>query len=472
MANYTVKKGDTLSAIAKQYGTTYQEIAKANGISNPNLIYAGQVLKIGDDSKSEDSSTTSKDQTTTKPTTTTPSTTSPTTNGFSYGEYKPSDSVAQAEQLLNQQLAQKPGGYQSTWQDQLNDMVQQILNREDFSYDLNGDALYQQYKDQYMTQGKMAMMDTMGQAQAMTGGYGNSYAQSVGQQAYQGYLQELNDKVPELYQLALNRYMMEGDAMYEQAALMAQMEDQDYGRYRDQVADWQTERDYLAGRYDTERDYDYGMWADGRDFAYGQYADDRAFAYQQERDRVADEQWQKEYDEMVRQYNQNYALSASKASGSSGSSSSSSKSSSSKSSSSTNSNSNDSVSYDNGGLSRTGVMAIQRALGVTADGKWGPETAAAAKAKWGVSTASEAYQKFTGGQDKDGDGWKDSSTNYYDQLLGAVSTAKGAYSKQSASERQKAYQESVAAINDAYKKGQITAAQKTELLRIATPSSR
>lgn len=43
---YTVKKGDTLSAIAKKYGTTYQELAKANGIANPNLIYPGQKLKI------------------------------------------------------------------------------------------------------------------------------------------------------------------------------------------------------------------------------------------------------------------------------------------------------------------------------------------------------------------------------------------------------------------------------------------
>ena len=43
---YTVKSGDTLSGIASKYGTTYQELAKKNGISNPNLIHPGQVLKI------------------------------------------------------------------------------------------------------------------------------------------------------------------------------------------------------------------------------------------------------------------------------------------------------------------------------------------------------------------------------------------------------------------------------------------
>lgn len=43
---YTVKSGDTLSGIASKYGTTYQEIARKNGITNPNKIYPGQVLKI------------------------------------------------------------------------------------------------------------------------------------------------------------------------------------------------------------------------------------------------------------------------------------------------------------------------------------------------------------------------------------------------------------------------------------------
>lgn len=43
---YTVKKGDTLSGIASKYGTTYQALAKYNGIENPSLIYPGQKIKI------------------------------------------------------------------------------------------------------------------------------------------------------------------------------------------------------------------------------------------------------------------------------------------------------------------------------------------------------------------------------------------------------------------------------------------
>ena len=125
-------------------------------------------------------------------------------------------------------------GYQSQYRDQIKGLYDQIANRKDFTYDVNADAMYQQLKDQYVQGGRMAMMDTMGQAQAMTGGYGNSYAQGVGQQAYQGYLQGLNDQVPNLYQMALNRYLQQGDQMLDQYSMLTAQEAQDYARWQDQ----------------------------------------------------------------------------------------------------------------------------------------------------------------------------------------------------------------------------------------------
>ena len=233
--------------------------------------------------------------------------------------YTPSDTVTQAEQLLNQQLSQKPGAYQSQWQEQINQLLQQITNREKFSYNVNEDAMYQQYADMYTQQGKKAAMDTMGQAQTMTGGYGNSFAQSAGQQAYQAYLQKLNEVVPELHGMALDQYNQEGQNLMNQFAILGDQEDKEYGRYMDSMNAWLAERDFLADRYDTERDYDYGMWADARDYAY-----------QQERDEIADEQWQKEFAEAQRQFNKQMSLksggsgggsSGKKSSGSSGKSS-------------------------------------------------------------------------------------------------------------------------------------------------------
>ena len=183
---------------------------------------------------------------------------------FTYEDYKESEAVKGAADDLNAHLATKPGEYQSQWQSQLDSLMNSIMNREKFSYDFNGDALYQQYKDKYIQQGKMAMQDTMGQAAAMTGGYGNSYAASVGNQAYQAQLNNLNDIIPELYQMALDKYSREGQELYNQYGMLADRENLDYSRYRDTVSDFLTERDYLQGRYDTERGFDYSKYVDDR----------------------------------------------------------------------------------------------------------------------------------------------------------------------------------------------------------------
>ncbi len=94
--------------------------------------------------------------------------------------------------------------------DQATAIYDKIMNRGEFSYDVNKDKLYQQYRDLYAQMGRSAMEDTMGQAVALTGGYGSTYSQNAGQQAYNAYLQKLNEVVPELYNAAYNRYNQEG----------------------------------------------------------------------------------------------------------------------------------------------------------------------------------------------------------------------------------------------------------------------
>ncbi len=218
---------------------------------------------------------------------------------FSYKDYQESDRVKKLAERLAQLEAQKPGDWTGgQYGQQMQEALDAIKNRKKFSYDLNGDALYQQYKDKYVQQGKQAMQDTMGQAAALTGGYASTYGQAVGQQQYDAYLQNLNDVVPELYQLALSRYQMEGDDLKTQYSLLADQYQQEYGQYRDKVGDWQTERNFLSGRYDSERNLDYGMWGDARDFAYTDY-----------RNGIADEQWRRQYEESVRQFNEQMALS-------------------------------------------------------------------------------------------------------------------------------------------------------------------
>ena len=223
---------------------------------------------------------------------------------FTYKDYIESEKVKQAQAALDTHNAAKPLDYQSKYGSLAEEAANAWANRDKFTYDLNGDALYQQYKDKYIQQGRLAMQDTIGQASAMTGGYGNSYAATAGNQAYQASLQNLNDIVPQLYQMAYDQYNQEGQDMLNKYNLYNDMENQEYGRYRDTVSDWTSQRDYLANAYNNERTYDRSIYDTDKNFAYGTWSDDRNYAYQVERDRIADEQWQKTFDESVRQYNE------------------------------------------------------------------------------------------------------------------------------------------------------------------------
>lgn len=162
------------------------------------------------------------------------------------------DRAQQSQAALDSHLSTKPGAYQSKYQGQIEETMKNIANRKPFAYNVNEDALYQQYKDRYTQMGKQAMRDTMGQAAALTGGYGNTYAQNVGQQAYGQYMQGLTDKIPELYQLALDKYDRDAAAEKEKYNLYKDADSTDYSRWADQVNQWNTDRSYLSDRADTE----------------------------------------------------------------------------------------------------------------------------------------------------------------------------------------------------------------------------
>lgn len=115
--------------------------------------------------------------------------------------------------------------YDSKYDEQLADLYNQITQRKPFEYSTDDDMLYQQYLQKYTQQGQQAMRDTMGQAAALTGGYGSSYGQAVGQQTYDAYLQQLNDILPELQDAAYKRYTAEGDRLNQQYGMLTDMDD-------------------------------------------------------------------------------------------------------------------------------------------------------------------------------------------------------------------------------------------------------
>lgn len=214
------------------------------------------------------------------------SATNPTATG-----YNPSAAVNSAKQAYTVHNSKKPSAYTGKYDKLINDNLNNILNRKQFSYDANKDALYNQYKDMYTRNGQTAMQDTMGNAALLTGGYGNSYATTAGQQAYNSYMQQLNDKIPELEQRAYERYRDETNDLYNQNNLLTNLDSTDYSRYRDKMSDYLNDRDFYYNTYNNERNFDYGKYRDD----VGDAKDDRNFNYQKGRDSVSDDQWQKTF---------------------------------------------------------------------------------------------------------------------------------------------------------------------------------
>lgn len=200
---------------------------------------------------------------------------------FKYKDYEESERLRRLAEEYNQKKAAAPKDYTFAYSGEMDRLFDSMQNRKPFSYDPNKDAFYNQYADLYKRQGKLAMKDTMGQAANLTGGYANSFAQSAGQQAYNAYMQNLNDVVPELYQLAYDKYNQQGQDLMDRYSLLAAADADAYARHRDKVSDYQSELARLASEYQTEREREYNDYLTEREYALNQYIDERDFEEQQ-----------------------------------------------------------------------------------------------------------------------------------------------------------------------------------------------
>ena len=218
--------------------------------------------------------------------------------------------------------------YADSYGSRIEEMLGQIQNRDPFSYDAASDPLYQQYEERYTREGNRAMNDTLASIASGAGGM-NSYAVTAAQQANNNYMAQLADRIPELQQLAYEMYMQDYDNQLTELNLLRDMGQTEYNRYRDQYSDYMTNRntayqEYLDSierkmaemgllqsmdetQYNRYRDT-MNDWRDDRDFVYGSYRDDMGdykwseeFGYQKERDEVADNQWREQFDHNVSQ---------------------------------------------------------------------------------------------------------------------------------------------------------------------------
>ena len=210
--------------------------------------------------------------------------------------------------------------YESKYQAQIDQGMNNILNREKFNYDPMKDANYQALAGLYSQQGNKAAKDTMADAATLNGGYGSSFAQTAAQQVRNDYNQQLAAMIPELEQNAYNKYLQSYNMDRDALNMLQAADESAYGRHRDAEADnkWKYEQDYNKYRDDVadkqyHQSFDYNQFRDteaDKKWQYeqesGQHRDNVADSqwnygmdYQKYRDDIGDQQWQKEYDRGV-----------------------------------------------------------------------------------------------------------------------------------------------------------------------------
>lgn len=152
--------------------------------------------------------------------------------------------------------------YENTFAQQQKDLLDRILNREDFSWSKETDPQWSSYKKSYLREGDRATANALARASAASGGRPSSYAVNAATQAGDYYATKLNDVIPTLYQQAYERYLDEYNMKLKDLNTVNQQEQLDYAKYLDRL-----------GQFNTDRGFAYQNYADDYDRLRSQLAD-------------------------------------------------------------------------------------------------------------------------------------------------------------------------------------------------------
>ena len=192
-------------------------------------------------------------------------------NALAGAEYRPSQNVTDAANDLKQWQQNRPGQYQSAYQDKMDELMDALLGRDSFQYSYAQDPLYRQYAQLYTQNAANASADAAAQAAALTGGYGSSYAASVAQQAYQQQIGALSEAIPTLYRLALDTYTGGGEELVTKLDQLGAREQNDQNLYNNELADYYTQLQQKGDAYNAAYAQDQDS-LNRLDTLYGYYA--------------------------------------------------------------------------------------------------------------------------------------------------------------------------------------------------------
>lgn len=145
------------------------------------------------------------------------------------GRFAPSAAYNNAMAYTNG-LLEKLNSGRTSYSDKIDALMNQINGRDKFVYDMDKDPMFQQYLSSMMDKGKIAMQDTIGQASALTGGYGSTYATSAANGAYNDFVKGAYDNVSDYYNMSLNAYNSEGQELYNRLGMYQNADAAEYSR--------------------------------------------------------------------------------------------------------------------------------------------------------------------------------------------------------------------------------------------------
>ena len=160
--------------------------------------------------------------------------------------------------------------YSSRYDETIQNMIKDMLERPEFSYDPETDVVWKSYQKAYGREGDRATQNALGAAAAASGGMPSSYATTAAAQAGNYYAAQAADKIPDLFEAAYNRYLNEFQMDASKLGIVQDQEQTDYGRFLDQLGQWNTDRNFAYNQFAGDR----AQWNADREFEYNQLLDE------------------------------------------------------------------------------------------------------------------------------------------------------------------------------------------------------
>ena len=289
MSTYTIKRGDTLSGIASRYGTDVSTLMGLNPyIKNANLIYAGNSLNLPGQQSTQQATQTTAQPTTTQSTQAVQPTQTTQQLAEAYAKNQTANTTNDTQALLNQyekiakQQKQGLAKQRELSASQINSQRADVLK----TYNDNARQAYinsmlgKKNVEQELSQAGLNTSGLVGSAYAnVENAYGNNLAT----------LQASRDKSID----SINKQLTESQLQYDikENELLADIENAklELQKYGNELA-YKKYQDALSN------------YMDFTNYDYNKSISDRDYNYKLARDKVADDQWQKEYDLSLRKY--------------------------------------------------------------------------------------------------------------------------------------------------------------------------